>query len=282
VRKLFKLKSWYTLEEAAARLSLTLSEPISEGDVIQLATEGHIKACWFLNGDHFGWKVTLFCNYPREDYPSIYSERDYDNDGHACGLSLSGPYLLPMEVCPSWGWWLLTFVGKGGESSDWCGAVVAGEDGAFWRLYEMGCPDSLEFFHFPKKSEVVILSKDIEEFELRVRDDDIAGDVKSSPQLNLAYTPANGIDKQQAITAFDHLISIELKKALEDKPDWIATACLQNGTPGGKHKTIWSPVLLAICLRDRFGTSQQKLNSAFMEHSFLRGWTEEWAEKGNY
>ena len=42
VKKLFKLKEWLTLNEAAKRLTVSFGEEISEVDCLQLALDGHI------------------------------------------------------------------------------------------------------------------------------------------------------------------------------------------------------------------------------------------------
>jgi hypothetical protein len=36
MRKLYKLKEWYSLQDAASRLTPTLGEPVSENDRLQL------------------------------------------------------------------------------------------------------------------------------------------------------------------------------------------------------------------------------------------------------
>lgn len=41
--KLFKLKEWVTVDDAARYLSKILDEPVREADVLQLALDGHIK-----------------------------------------------------------------------------------------------------------------------------------------------------------------------------------------------------------------------------------------------
>jgi hypothetical protein len=42
MKLLSKVKSWYSFEEAAKRLSLDFSEEVTPEDVIQLAADGHI------------------------------------------------------------------------------------------------------------------------------------------------------------------------------------------------------------------------------------------------
>lgn len=44
MRKLYKLKRWYSLDDAAKRLTLTLGEPIDPQDLRQLMADGHISA----------------------------------------------------------------------------------------------------------------------------------------------------------------------------------------------------------------------------------------------
>ena len=41
--RLFNLKEWLTVEEAANRLSTVFKEDVSDADVLRLALDGHIK-----------------------------------------------------------------------------------------------------------------------------------------------------------------------------------------------------------------------------------------------
>lgn len=164
-----KLKSWYTLEEAAARLSRTLGHPITEHDVVQLASDGHIVVCWFLSNhhDHYAQPVLVSCDYPRGEETFIRTEPDYDDDGKVFGRAISGQFKLPVDIYPPWAWWLLTFIGKGGESgTGWDPIVIDTDDGRPWAFYEQGGGD---FFHFPLKEEITIARTDIENFELVCR-----------------------------------------------------------------------------------------------------------------
>lgn len=163
------LKSWYTLEEAAARLSRKLSEPIGERDVIQLAADGHLSASWFLRAEHnrHGQPVTISCDYPRGERVIFRSWEIPEKDGRIYGSRLTGIFKMPVDLSPAWGWWLLTFLGHGGESGNWCGDfLIDSDDGACWELYV--APHNGEFCEFPAKCDVVITRKDIEEFEGRI------------------------------------------------------------------------------------------------------------------
>jgi hypothetical protein len=43
VSKLFKLKEWVTIPDAARHLSQIVNEPVSEADILQMALDGHLK-----------------------------------------------------------------------------------------------------------------------------------------------------------------------------------------------------------------------------------------------
>ena len=45
--KLYRLKEWFSLEDAAKRLSSGLGEPVSLDDVLQLVVERHIPLSWY-------------------------------------------------------------------------------------------------------------------------------------------------------------------------------------------------------------------------------------------
>lgn len=50
MKKLFKLKQWLTLEQAAHHLSGVCGEPVSEADVLRLGLDGHLKlSVYFVN-----------------------------------------------------------------------------------------------------------------------------------------------------------------------------------------------------------------------------------------
>jgi hypothetical protein len=91
---------------------------------------------------------------------------------------------------------------------------------------------------------------------------------------------ASGINKQQVLLAFGHLVSIDLKKRLSDAEGLYGDdgARVYAGTPGGRHKSLWNPVILAVGLRERNNAAKHLLNRAFQEHSFLNPWWEEWKE----
>lgn len=288
MKKLYRLKGWYTLAECAARLSLTLAETITENDVIQLAAEGNINASWFLKGDYYARKVTVFCCYPRGEHESRMTETEYDENEESLGIGLSGIYTLPVDLYPPWGWWLLSFIGHGGESAEFYDPIVIdADDKAFWAFYDRS--GKSYFMNFPAKDEVVITRKDIERFE---RDYLHAAEPASAalPCEPLPVSPAaapvlqpqdgpKGITKEQVLMAFEEMVKpFKLAGALKNGKGLFGNdeARTQRGTRGATHAALWNPVILAIGLNEKYLVPMPHLKRAFNEHSFLRVWADEW------
>ncbi len=87
-----------------------------------------------------------------------------------------------------------------------------------------------------------------------------------------------GITKDQVIHAFGDLVKTNLAKRLSDAEGLYGDsgARVQRGTAGGRHKSLWNPVVLAVGLRDPGGAARHLLNKAFQEHALLNDWWEEW------
>lgn len=131
-----------------------------------------------------------------------------------------------------------------------------------------------------KETRVREIETELEEMK-RVRDIVDTPCVPAKPESQAA--PVMGITKEQVLTAFDGFVTeINLKSAMEDKPNWIMDACMDKGAPGNRHRSSWDPVILAIAIRDRFGVQKSRLANAFHEHSFLRDWRDDWREKSDY
>ena len=52
MKKIFKLKKWLSLGDAARRLSLICEEEITYKDIIQLCLDGELDVCWYFR---YGW-----------------------------------------------------------------------------------------------------------------------------------------------------------------------------------------------------------------------------------
>ena len=85
--KLFKLKEWVTIPDAARHLSQIVNEPVCEADVLQMALDGHLKlTVGFPNGAkaRLG-RVMPYKDVPHRELPSL--------DGKAT-LTYADGYLL--------------------------------------------------------------------------------------------------------------------------------------------------------------------------------------------
>ena len=47
MKKLYKLKSWFTFEDAVERLSVGLGERVTVYDMLQLVVESHLPLSWY-------------------------------------------------------------------------------------------------------------------------------------------------------------------------------------------------------------------------------------------
>lgn len=117
--KLFKLKQWMTVADAAARLSDTFGESVREVDVYRLALDGHLTlSVFFVNSVE-----SRHCKavQPNEiewcDLPSLDGVKVVRAPVHHRVLKLAqGLYLVEPGKCPLEGLWDLPLIG--GERLD--------------------------------------------------------------------------------------------------------------------------------------------------------------------
>jgi hypothetical protein len=104
---------------------------------------------------------------------------------------------------------------------------------------------------------------------------------KPTPDLSPGTLSARGINKDQVMKAFGELVKgIDFKKALGNGKGLFGDcgARTQKGTPGGRHKALWNPVILAVGLKEKCYVTKPHLKMAFNDHSFLSDWADEWAD----
>lgn len=108
---------------------------------------------------------------------------------------------------------------------------------------------------------------------LAARDSDAA-----HSQNAVKSSPTRGITKSQVLTAFEDIVPVNLEKRLGDAEGLYGDkgARVQRGTPGGRHKSLWNPVILAVGFRQQNSVARHLLNRPFQEHWFLNDWWEEW------
>lgn len=66
--KLFKLRDWFTIKDAAAHLSSAMSEPVTEADVLRLVMDGHLAVSLFLGHDQFAAPNLTILDEEAEDH----------------------------------------------------------------------------------------------------------------------------------------------------------------------------------------------------------------------
>ncbi|MBC7676748.1 MAG: hypothetical protein H7173_11970 [Rhodoferax sp.] len=98
----------------------------------------------------------------------------------------------------------------------------------------------------------------------------------SEPVTPAAEAPLGGVTTAQIVEAFDGLVTFNLGKAMTDGAAWTVDARIARGTKGGRHKSIWNPVVMATALHARNNAPMPKLNQAFYTYNFLADWREEW------
>jgi len=85
-----------------------------------------------------------------------------------------------------------------------------------------------------------------------------------------------GVTTAEIDVAFGGLVDFKLRKAMTDRAAWTLDARISTGTKGGRHKSLWNPVILATALAERKRVSLPRLNQAFSTCKFLARWREEW------
>lgn len=204
MRKLYKLKKWYTVDEAARRLSLTLGEPIEPSDVLALMSDRELGVFWFLQ-DRYGIEVapvTLIRRPGDAVYdlaaalhkgpfalaPTWYSE---DLEPQApVAIQLHGLYRIEDTFCGASASWVTSLsTGIGGDRITLDGTLLVDAEGRLWKLVDRfedvflrrakeikpyNHPDN---FHpstdRPRIDEIVVTREEMERFEARILDAEI-------------------------------------------------------------------------------------------------------------
>jgi len=97
-----------------------------------------------------------------------------------------------------------------------------------------------------------------------------------------AEAAVKGVTTGEIDMAFGGLVSnMKLKKAMGDgATKWLLDARISKGSPGREgHQAQWNPLILAVALCERNLATKRVLSRAFLDHSFLADWREEWKEQ---
>lgn len=196
MRKLYKLKKWYSIEDAAKRLSITLGEPVEIQDVRQLMGDGHMAAYWNIShrparevapatmlhseGDDLFDLTKSLGGLPESC--TVYATERLEPQGPRVEL-IEGLFKIDSETVGAARQWLKALAeGKDSDYISLDGSILIGEDGKQWQLMEhythneyaknfvpkkpWGNPENFyPTFDLPDDLEVVISKAELENFE---------------------------------------------------------------------------------------------------------------------
>jgi hypothetical protein len=172
MKKLYKLKQWFSLEDAAMRLSGVLGEPVTLDDMLQLIIDGHIPVSWYARYVPaervakacvllYSWQNIFEKELPPGEYVGevwwhgewAYRARTGLNKGdvlkaYACldwvsihGVQvvekIEGLYRLELGECGALKDWVHSMLtNTGGELTTLDGYFVSDGEGMMWRILE--------------------------------------------------------------------------------------------------------------------------------------------------
>jgi hypothetical protein len=189
MRKLYKLKHWYSLEDTAERLTLTLSETVNVKDVLQLAVEGHLKLSWYMR--HVAAIQVEYGERTIQPMPKFSEQKKpivllgfHEVKGQESVTMLNGPHHVLLDHCGALSDYLLAHItNTGGELLSLDGYYVQDNEGVTWNIMECfddaflkdrdpekkrKLYDAANYFPsgvWPEISELGFTKKDLETFE---------------------------------------------------------------------------------------------------------------------
>jgi len=155
MKKIYKLKQWYSIDDAADRLSLTLGEEVSSPAVLELALEGHIRLHWFMRHvsaqegvyetrselmllDKENKLILPLGILPSEmegETVNVQFEDFFPLDGRKSISILDGPHRLRLELCGALEDYLRAHLtNTGGELINLDGFFVESDDGHLFQV----------------------------------------------------------------------------------------------------------------------------------------------------
>ncbi|UWQ91972.1 hypothetical protein K3727_04005 [Rhodobacteraceae bacterium M382] len=152
LKKIYKLKQWYSIQDAAERLSLTLEEEVSSAAVLELALDGHICLHWFMR--HVSTREVVYqtrslpLSFDKENKPILPSGGEgktvnvefkdfFPLEGRKSISILDGPHRLRLELCGALEDYLRAHLtNTGGELVSLDGFFVESDDGHVFQVME--------------------------------------------------------------------------------------------------------------------------------------------------
>lgn len=190
MKKLYRVKSWFSLEDAAARLSAGLGEEITVQDVLQLVIKGHLAVSWYTR-QIFAQEVVRFTTLSAAEGWRALS---VDNPIR----QLDGPYRLELEYCGALKDWIHSSLTQAiAELDANVGFFVSDDEENIWQImaYQPGQRYRVKnqwsrmegTYHpsmkFPHESELVIQRQDIQTFEQSLEESTSHKTLKWTPEM---------------------------------------------------------------------------------------------------
>lgn len=190
VKKMYKVKSWFSLKDAAARLSSGLGEEITVQDVLQLVIQGHLAVSWYTR-QIFAQVVVPFTTLSAgEGWRALEAENPI--------RQLDGPYRLELEYCGALKDWIHSSLAQAiAELDSNVGFFISDDEENIWQImaYHPGQRYRVKnqwsrmegTYHpsvkFPHESELVIQRKDIQTFEQSLGESTSHRTLKWTPEM---------------------------------------------------------------------------------------------------
>ncbi|MGN6259618.1 MAG: hypothetical protein ACTHNO_02700 [Ralstonia sp.] len=213
--KIGVLKRWYSVSEAAARLSATFSEPVSAQDVIDLINEGQIKEVWWDADGAYAVPVApgvRICALDEDPWQRAcshkgkhwwYGHETLLDSAEAIGV-LSG--MMRVHTEPRDDWFSLPYSPDKAEIKFVHGVLLVDQEGGLWRLVRYvgeGRPtyDAADFAprdDGPSKETLKIHRDYLAQFEAQFSDGSADSDaVLDSLQAQMAAEPRVGSTRSE-------------------------------------------------------------------------------------
>ncbi len=219
MKKLYRLKSWFSLADAAERLGSGLGESVTVNDVLQLVVEGHLPLSWYARHVPARKVAPYMALFGKGFRPGIYellpnSDGTSDDilkaikgweplDGEDAIVYLDGPFRLELDQCGALMDWIHAHLTHtGGELISLDGFFVSEPDGTLWQIMEHNSGGSYKspdgnkkelkpFYHpsgvFPDEAELVIQRQHIESFENSLTESSNMEDTHLSQRAETSY-----------------------------------------------------------------------------------------------
>jgi hypothetical protein len=149
MKKLYKLKNWYSLDDAAKRLTMTLGEDVSINDILQMAVERHLPLSWYMR--HVMAREvapttkiyrrsecpfeSLKLGNEKKEQPEVYYVSGYSYQTGV--LPLDGIFTLALDESGALEDWILSFItNTGGNLVPLYGFFVRDEQNNLWQIMD--------------------------------------------------------------------------------------------------------------------------------------------------